>query len=313
MNFLKLLGVTLLLAIEQFLHRGETQLGWSPETIRAYSSDLHQFSELMSKESVIQVADLTPAHLRLFSSYLFDHLDAASRARKLSTMRSFLKHARLSGWIDRDLGRLLTLPKQSKRLPNTFKLEELLRLIDAIPTHTWIDARDRAMIDLLYGCGLRVSELTGLNRTHLQERKGWLRILGKGSKERFVPIPAATQESLDQYLKWEIPHVDEALFANRSGKRLSQRSVARLLVKRLILASQIHPDWLDPTKRIHPHALRHSFATHLLSSGANLRSIQELLGHASLSTTERYTHLDFGHLEDAYRSSHPLWKKASSS
>jgi integrase/recombinase XerC len=211
------------------------------------------------------------------------------------------------------LGRLVTLPKQSKKLPNTFKPEELLRILEAIPNLTWIDARDLAMIDLLYGCGLRVSELTLLDRAQVLERRGWLRIFGKGAKERFVPIPEGTLKSLDAYLACEVPKGDESLFPNRGGKRMTQRSVARLLVKRLILAAQLHPDHLDPTKRIHPHALRHSFATHLLSAGANLRSIQELLGHASLSTTERYTHLDFGHLEDAYRASHPLWKKTSSS
>lgn len=300
-------------AIEQFLDRGQTQEGWSKDTLRAYESDLHQFSELMARESVIEVATITPAKLRAFSSHLFDGLEASSRARKLSTVRSFLRHARLVGWIDRDLGRLVTLPKQSKKLPNTFKPEELLKLLEAIPRATWTDARDLAMIDFLYGCGLRVSELTSLNLSHVRERRGWLRILGKGSKERFVPIPEGTQQSLDAYLEWEIPREDDSLFPNRGGKRLTQRSVARLLVKRLILAAGLHPDHLDPTKRIHPHALRHSFATHLLSAGANLRSIQELLGHASLSTTERYTHLDFGHLEDAYRASHPLWKKPSSS
>jgi integrase/recombinase XerC len=170
----------------------------------------------------------------------------------------------------------------------------------------WLGKRDRALLELMYGCGLRVSEVAELNRSQLESRSGWVQVVGKGNKERWVPLNEVAQSALDEYFRSRPMLNDpELVFVNYRLSRLTSRSIARILARQLIRATRI----LSGNLKASPHALRHSFATHLLSAGADLRSIQELLGHVNLSTTQRYTHLDLGLLMDQYRSAHPLSKK----
>lgn len=300
-------------ALKQFLTNGRNEKGWSQETLRAYENDLMQWLLLCSKQNILNVNDLTITAVRRFSVLLYETHEASSIARKMSSIRSFLKFLRRREWIHQDLAPLVVIPRIEKKLPRFLKIEEVLSLLRSIPNETLMDFRDRALIETMYGCGLRVSEVSSLDEEQFSVRPGWLRIKGKGKKERFVPVNAITTQAIQAYIeKKNETHSESnhaALFCNFAGGRLSERSIARILAKRFFEAASSFPEWIDPTKTIHPHAIRHSFATHLLSAGADLRSIQELLGHSSLSTTERYTHLDLGEISDAYRATHPLWKK----
>lgn len=186
-----------------------------------------------------------------------------------------------------------------KQLPKFLKIEEVQELIGAPDTSTRLGRRDRALFELIYGSGLRVSEAVGLNHGDLDLKSGWVRVFGKGSKERTVPFGSPAREALENMLSDTVSSSsDDPLFTNFRGSRLTARSVARILTKHLVR--------IAASRMISPHGLRHSFATHLLGAGADLRSIQELLGHERLSTTQRYTHVDLGTLVDEYRESHPL-------
>ncbi len=231
---------------------------------------------------------------------------AVSVVRKMSTLRTFFRFLKRKGVVHQNWIALIPSPKVEKKLPRFLKVEEILELMKAPDETTWRGKRDRALLELMYGCGLRVSEVAELNRSQLTEKRGWVRVIGKGQKERWVPLNPIVEEALEQYFKDRPPVTDpELVFVNFRMTRLTSRSIARVLARQLIRATHL----LTGNEKASPHALRHSFATHLLSAGADLRSIQELLGHARLSTTQRYTHLDLGHLMDTYRNAHPLSKK----
>ena len=197
-------------------------------------------------------------------------------------------------------------PQAKRSLPQFLRVEEVLDLIQAPDLSSQLGRRDRALFEVLYGCGLRVGETVGLNISQVDLKKGWVRVLGKGAQERMVPFGAAARDALRLSLADRQPVAlpaapDEPLFINFRGTRLTSRSVARILAKHLLRIAS--------AKTLSPHGLRHSFATHLLAAGADLRTIQELLGHARLSTTQRYTHVDLGVLMDEYREAHPLSKR----
>jgi integrase/recombinase XerC len=198
---------------------------------------------------------------------------------------------------------LVPTPKAKNKLPRFLKIEEVENVIDAPDTTTRLGRRDRALLELMYASGLRVSEAVGLDVGDLDLEKGWVRVLGKGSKERMVPFGPPAAEALRAYLADRSSNEGPALFLNYRGTRLTSRSVARLLARNLVKAAV--------AKTLSPHGLRHSFATHLLAAGADLRTIQELLGHSNLSTTQRYTHVDLGGLLDEYRNTHPLSERKS--
>jgi integrase/recombinase XerC len=190
----------------------------------------------------------------------------------------------------------------NKSLPRFFKIEEMQELIEAPDTATVLGRRDRAIFEIIYGSGLRVSECVGLNVGDVDLHSGWVKVLGKGNKERTVPFGTPAKKAIEDSLSDRSAREAVApLFVNFRGSRLTARSVARILTKHLIR--------MAAARSISPHGLRHSFATHLLAAGADLRTIQELLGHARLSTTQRYTHVDLGALLDEYRDSHPLAKR----
>lgn len=307
--------MTLLKAMTSYLSHLQDQRKASPHTLRAYKIDLsHWLKHLATQE----ISDLETLNLKLepplLRSYLlgfFDTHEKSSICRRLSTIRSFLRFLRSRNQIARDIGVLIPSPKMELKLPRFLKVEEIFELLEAPDLSTWAGRRDKALFEVMYGGGLRVSEVVGLNWDNLDLIKGWVKVFGKGSKERHIPIGPPAQKALQNYLEISEPRFAPGLsaqnlplFVNYQKTRLSSRSVARILAKHLVRIAS--------SKSLSPHGLRHSFATHLLAAGADLRTIQELLGHASIATTQRYTHVDLGGLIDEYRKAHPLNKKGSS-
>ena len=296
----------------------------SPHTVRAYESDLGQFIGYLAAEAALKKRELQPSHctrdaLRGFLAQLHKQGQSrASAARKLAAVRTFLRYLRREGAIDDDPGSLVAAPKRAIRMPAHLSEREMAALLDAPAGDTALSRRDRAILELFYASGLRLSELTGLDVDDVNLSARMVRVLGKGRKERLVPFNVTTTGALRAYLKDRERLLADArasavprraappdrherrrdpMFLNYRGGRLTVRSVDRL-VRRYAAAS-------TPRTGISPHALRHSFATHLLQRGADLRAIQELLGHARLSTTQRYTHINAAQLLEVYRRTHP--------
>jgi integrase/recombinase XerC len=290
-------------AIDSFI-QSQTSRNCSPHTTRAYGQDLtHWSGDLEEKRNILTVAELSdrlePTHLRSYLAGLYDSHERTTLCRRLSAIRSFLKFLRRQGWIERDIGVLVPSPKVKRDLPRFLKIEEALDLCDAPDCSTRLGKRDKALFEILYGCGLRVGEAVDLDITDVNLASGWVRVLGKGSKERNVPFGPPAREAIEIYLaEWRLRDPTGPLFVNYRETRLSARSVARILIRHLVRMAS--------AKTLSPHGLRHSFATHLLAAGADLRTIQELLGHARLATTQRYTHVDIDALMEEYRVAHPL-------
>lgn len=294
----------------------------SVHTVRAYESDLAQFitfvaKHLGKKRPDLRADDLTHHNIRSFLGDLHQRGNSrASAARKLAAIRSFAKYLRREGVLKGDPSSLVGTPKREQRLPAHLAEAEMTKLLEMPDTGHPLGRRDRAILELFYASGLRLSELVGLEVDDVNLSSRMVRVLGKGRKERLVPFNRSTESAIRAWLKdWNelaqlTPLVRKPapakararrpanpLFLNYQGGRLSTRSVDRL-VRRYVAACSTRFG-------ISPHALRHSFATHLLQRGADLRSIQELLGHARLSTTQRYTHVNAAQLMDAYKKSHP--------
>lgn len=290
--------------------------GYSEHTVRNYVSDVRQFLLYLGQREPSGSAEEADDYaIRGFLSSRFAQNRKASLARKLSALRCFYRFLLLEGRVASNPASLLAMPKREQMLPNFLSVDDVFRVLEAPGDDCFIRARDRAMLELLYGSGLRVSELVGLNLKDLKVELQILRVWGKGRKERIVPFGNKAREALEEYLavRQEVlkngrqeaergPVEEEPLFLNRSGGRLTARSVARRLDARV---RELHLP-----REVSPHALRHSFATHLLDSGADLRAIQELLGHASLATTQRYTHLSLDRIMEVYDRVHPRARKA---
>jgi integrase/recombinase XerC len=292
-------------ALEIFLDYLHSQRGSSPHTRRAYESDLrHWLGSLRSPD----LEKLEPAEIRAYLSSLHETQERSSLSRKLAAIRSFLRFLRTRGRLAKNVALLVPTPKARRKLPRFLSVAEIESLLKgAADGTTALGRRDLALLELLYGSGLRVSEAVGLDLGDLDLEKGWVRVLGKGSKERMVPFGPQASEALQAWLsdRGRLAGTGEkAVFLNFRGERLGTRSVARILARLLMKA--------ETAKTLSPHGLRHSFATHLLAAGADLRAIQEMLGHSSLSTTQRYTHVDLGALHDEYRLAHPLGKRGKS-
>ncbi len=300
--------MTLSAAIDLHLEMLRDRRKLSPHTLAAYRRDLERWSGFLADSGFSTMSDLDarfePVRLRGYLASLNDSLERSSVCRHLSAIRGFLRHSRQRGWLARDIGTLVPTPKARRSLPKFLKIEEMLELIHAPDSATPLGRRDRALFEVMYGAGLRVSEAVGLDLDDVDMQAGWVRVVGKGSKERQVPLGSPALAAVRDYLENPDPprHSSErALFVNFRGGRLTSRSVARILARHLVR--------LASAKSLSPHGLRHSFATHLLAAGADLRTIQELLGHSRLSTTQRYTHVDLGTLLDEYRDAHPLGNK----
>ena len=334
-------------AIESFLEYLVSVKNSSPHTISNYGKDLRQFVAFLTPPgmSLPALSAINHGIIREFVAHLHEQgLEKTSIARKLAALRSFFKYCVREGMLNESPARLVPTPKLPKRIPSILSAEEMNSFLNhlaemggSLPKgkntskKEWSPAealalrnqpklreeglllrRDRALLELLYAAGLRVSELTGLDLVDIEQKERVLRVTGKGNKERIVPYGNKAQEALDKY--WPLREqlllqtsggyasstatpYSEAVFLNYAGRRLTQRSVGRIVKKYVRL---VNMNW-----DLHPHSLRHAFATHLLADGADLRAIQELLGHQSLSTTQKYTHASIRQLMDIYDKSHP--------
>lgn len=275
----------------------------SPYTIASYRRDLNQLKNYL-KQKRISLRDLDNITLRGFLSSLFQRGNKKSTvARKLASTRSFLQYCLQKGWLEDNPAQVVATPKQGKNVPSFLSEEEMAHFLD-LPKKpkNVLDYRDRALLELLYATGIRVGELVGMNVEDINFSQRLIRVRGKGKKERLLPFGRKAASSLRDYLNWrrlinQGRIEEEALFLNFRGRRLSSRSVERIVDKYIKRAAL--------RRKISPHSLRHSFASHLLSRGADLRVIQELLGHESLATTQKYTHIDLKQLLQVYRKSHP--------
>ncbi|MDE3109747.1 MAG: tyrosine recombinase [Acidobacteriota bacterium] len=315
--------------IDKFIDYLKYERNASPHTIREYRRDMQQFAKFLTPpgEQTLPLEQIDHRVIREYVGYMYDRkLDKASVARRLASMRTFFKYCVREKYVKRNPARLIATPKLPKRIPEIPTAEEMNGFLDDMargkltPTaksHRHRRAagananillkRDRAIVELLYAAGIRVSELVGLNLQDVDRSRQMLRVMGKGRKERVVPYGSKAQEALEAY--WPIREQllarrisrakksPEAVFLNSSGARLQDRSVHLLVRKYARLANA---NW-----NLHPHSLRHAFATHLLADGADLRAIQELLGHVSLSTTQRYTQASVKQLMDVYDKAHP--------
>ncbi len=271
----------------------------APRTVDAYRRDLLQLSAWRRGP----LAETTTEELeRWLAEMRAEGLAASTVARRIAALRSFFRHQMLLGARDDNPAAALQLPKRSRKLPRTLSPAEAERLIDAATGTTPRAMRDRALVEVMYGAGLRVSEATGLHRRSVDLDDRLVRALGKGSKERLVPLGRPAVDALRRYIAFGRPHLDSRnraeLFLNARGGPLT-RAGAFLILRRLAEKAGLEP------QRVHPHLLRHSFATHLLEGGADLRSVQELLGHADLSTTELYTHVSDRRRRELYFRAHP--------
>jgi integrase/recombinase XerC len=296
--------------IRRFAAYLETERRAAAPTVKAYLGDLAQYAAYLA-ELGAPVVPSSPALVRGFVARAAAGAGATSLGRKLSALRSFYRFLVREGLAPGNPARAVSSPKRPKRLPEVLPEEEVAVLVEAPASEDGALAlRDRALLELLYGSGLRVAELTGLDAVDVDLERGLVRVLGKRGKERIVPFGAPAGEALRRWLDEGRPSVADAarggagrgaaLFLNARGGRLTARSVARRL-DRWVLAAGL-------PRHVHPHVLRHCFATHLLGNGADLRGIQELLGHASLATTQRYTHLDWKRLAEVYDRAHPRAK-----
>jgi integrase/recombinase XerC len=292
--------------IERFLEELRRQDA-SSHTVRNYASDLEQFLAYFSipDKPKPSVDDIDALAVREWLGHLYEQqLTAISMRRKLAAVRSFFKFLLREGVVEKNVARMVRTPKAPKSLPLVMTAEQTNALVDGVtPAADKLErpypGRDLAIFELLYGCGLRISELVGLNLDDFDFSERWVRVRGKGKKERQVPYAGKASAALQRYLAMRQPTAsgEQALFLNHRGGRLTDRG-ARGIVK--FYARMITGD-----SSIHPHSLRHAYATHLLSDGADLRAIQELLGHARLSTTQKYTHVSLADLMAVYDKAHP--------
>lgn len=287
----------------------------SPHTVAAYQSDLEQFLQFTS--SLLGTKALEPSHIdlgtvRAFMGELHRRGQArASVSRKLSALRAFGRYLRREGWLTTDPAALAVAPRREQKVPAHLSVEEMVRLLEMPDTSQVLGCRDRAILELFYASGLRLSELVALDVEDANLRTRIVRAMGKGGKERLVPFNTSTEAALRAWLPRRLPLVEgrqrrtgdrsEPLFVSARGTRLAGRSVQRLVARYMAGCSTRFG--------ISPHALRHSFATHLLERGADLRAIQELLGHVRLSTTQRYTHVNAAQMLEVYRKAHPRARK----
>jgi integrase/recombinase XerC len=314
-------------AIEKFLAYLHSVRNASAHTLRNYASDLEQFQTYLNPPDSppAELKEIDHRVIREYLGYLHDHkLQKSSMARKLAVLRSFLKFCAREGLVKENPARLVSTPKLPKRVPSILSAEEMNDFLNGLATvqkpqssrrrarrsagasdSVLLIERDRAILELLYASGLRVSELVGLSVEDINRNDRMLRVLGKGNKERIIPYGSKAEEALERYGSVRAKLLaraagkgdGRAVFLTHTGKRIGTQAVGRLVKKYVRL---LNVNW-----DLHPHSLRHAFATHLLADGADLRAIQELLGHASLSTTQRYTHSSIRQLMEVYDNAHP--------
>ncbi len=283
--------------IAKFLRYLEVENDASKHTLRAYGKDLDSFSEYIGAKA----GDIEMIDVRGFvAQQIKNGLNKTTAARRLATVRSFLNFLCREGYIKSNPAKLVTTPKTEKRLPNFLSVDDVFALMEKPDGIGMLHTRDKAILELLYSSGLRVSEIAELNTDDINTKEGLVKVRGKGKKERILPIGSKAVAAIKSYTieKMLLKKKDRAMFLNNRGTKLTDRGIRRVVVK--------YSRLIGINGQIGPHTLRHTFASHLLQAGADLRVIQELLGHSSLSTTQKYTHIDITHLMDVYDKAHPL-------
>lgn len=305
--------------IASFIQSLSTEKGYADNTCRAYQRDLEAFCAYLEnsldrgpsqdqKSPVLTLGDIDGLSIRGYLGHLHKKNKKSTIGRKLSAIRSFFKYVVRLGYTGGNPAEMVLTPKHNRTIPSYLVVDDMFRLLDSIKTDTLFGLRNRAMFEVLYSSGVRISELAGLSMGDIDFRDRSIRVMGKGSKERIVPVGQKALTALKAYRQEletekgavhmeEGPAADDPVFLNKNHGRLSARSMARILEK-------ISRECGLPVP-VSPHAFRHSFATHMLDSGADLRVVQELLGHESLSTTQRYTHVSIDRLMEAYDKAHP--------
>ncbi len=287
-------------SIERFCSYLGTERNVSPHTLAAYRSDLNQFRDFVRSELGSEATPAEVGHL-LIRRYLAQLMKGHARSsigRKLAAIRACYRYLLREGIVAKNPAELVSTPKCVKKIPYHLTIDEVTALVESPAGCDRLALRDRAILELLYSSGIRVSELTGLNIFNLDLDGGLIKVLGKGGKERIVPLGSHAIRALSSYLEALPPSgADRAAFLNARGGRLTRRSVGRIVDHHILRIATM--------KKISPHTLRHTFATHLLEGGVDLRAIQELLGHSSLSTTQKYTHVNMDHLMEVYDKAHP--------
>jgi len=290
--------------IKSFIHYLSVEKGLSDNTLSSYSTDLLQYLKYLQKRGIKNWEDTNKSHVIGFLMEIKKHdFQIRTVCRKLAAIKAFYKFLLSESVLDFNPAENLESPKLNKYLPNVLTISEVEKLLNQPKLNTLLGKRDKAMLELLYATGIRVSELVSLNLEDVNFEAGFVRCVGKGSKERIIPVSEVALKYLDYYLRLARLELvknnknERAIFVNRRGKRLSRQGFWKLLKKYIEQCS------ID--KQVTPHTLRHSFATHLLEHGANLRAVQEMLGHADISTTQIYTHLTKSKLKKEYLKFHP--------
>jgi len=284
------------ITIDSFLDYLRIERGLSPNTILSYRVDLEQFKKWLGSDML----SISSSVVGKYASFLKDtrRLSTSSVSRKLSAIRMFYRFLQAEGAATENPAQAVVSPRRGRKIPSYLSLKEVEKLLEAPDTTSPVGLRDKAILECLYATGLRISELVSLNRRDLNLASGWLKVQGKGSRERMVPLGKEAIKWLNRYLRErEGVRKDSPLFCNRYGERISRQSCWKMIKKYARIAGI--------NKVISPHTLRHSFATHLLSRDADLRSVQELLGHVSISTTQIYTHITQERLIKIYKKYHP--------
>ena len=294
-------------AIDDYIVFLTVEKGASNNTIEAYGNDVRKLAQYLSDNDVTRWSQVDQYHIRGYLAHMQqEDVTNTTRARNVAAMKSFFRFLYLEKYTDSNLGELLDGPRKEKVLPKYLTIEEVERLLNAPDITTPNGCRDKAMLELLYASGLRVSELISLRLGDISFEMAYVRCFGKGSKERVIPLGRYAMDALEHYINVCRPLVanswqTDTLFLNKSGKGLTRQGFWKLIKK--------YGQEAGITADITPHVLRHSFATHLLSNGADLRAIQEMLGHADIATTQIYTHLLGDQMLDVYKAAHPRAKK----
>ncbi|RMF57016.1 MAG: tyrosine recombinase XerC [Calditrichaeota bacterium] len=298
------------LELDQFLHYLTNQRHYSSNTVESYRNDLSQF--ITFAEKFYQNSDVSPSQIetqciRNYLGHLLKlELQKRSIARKLSSIRSFFRYLHKNGMVEQNPAAVVSAPKLNRRLPTVLSIEQARQLMELPPADTFEGVRDRAILELLYGCGLRLNEVLELRSEQIDMSNEVIRVFGKGKKERMVPFGSYFKKALLTYLKVkseEIPNPEDPslVFVTRKGKKLYPLAVQNMTKKYMAQLSE--------QEHLSPHVLRHTFATHLLDRGADLLAVKELLGHESLSTTQIYTHVSMERLKAVYQQAHPRAEK----
>ena len=295
-------------SLQRFLTQLQTERRLSPHTLKNYQRDLRQLCRFCDHSTVVDWTGLNENHIRQYVSQRHRQgLSGKSLQRELSAFRTFFRFLLREGQIQFNPAAAVQAPKSKRKLPNTLDVDKAKRLVE-IKGDDPLTLRDRAILELFYSSGLRLSELLNLNLADIDQQEGLVQVTGKGNKTRRIPIGRHALQALGQWLQrrqvW-VTEGEEAVFVSQNGKRLAARTVQKRL-----------KDWAIKQGidvRVYPHLLRHSFASHVLESSQDLRAVQELLGHADISTTQIYTHLDFQHLASVYDKAHPRAQKKTKS